>query len=304
MYDIIIVGSGPAGLTAALYARRMGKTVLVLEKSTFGGQVTFSPKIENFPGTLQMSGNEFADRMVEQALSQGAEIELEEVTAVEDHGDFKTVVTEDGVHEGRSVILANGVKHRQLGLPREDDFVGEGISYCAVCDGAFYKGQHVAVIGGGNSALQEAILLSEICSRVTIVQNLPVLTGEQSLVDVLAARDNVDYIMGTVVDGILDDGKFRGLRLKNEASGILSDLNVDGVFVAIGLEPVNSPFAGVAALDERGYFASGEDCATRTPGVFAAGDCRRKNVRQITTAVADGAAAALAACRYVDSLGV
>ena len=302
MVDIIIIGAGPAGLTAALYARRMGKTALILEKSTFGGQVTFSPKIENFPGTLQMSGNEFADRMVEQVLAQGAEIELEEVTAIEDHGSYKTVITEDGSHEGRSVIIAAGVKHRQLGLPRENDFVGEGISYCAVCDGAFYKGQHVAVIGGGNSALQEAILLSETCSQVTIVQNLPFLTGEQSLVDVLKSRDNVDYILGTVVTGILGDDKFEALELRTEENGTKSVLSVDGVFVAIGLEPVNGIFANVAGLDDRGYFDSDEDCLTRTPGIFAAGDCRRKNVRQITTAVADGAAAALNACRYVDSL--
>ncbi len=304
MIDIIIIGAGPAGLTAALYARRMGKSVLVLEKSTFGGQVTYSPKIENFPGTLQMSGNEFADRMVEQVLALDAEIELEEVTGVEDHGSYKTVITEDGSYMGRAVIIAAGVKHRQLGLERENDFVGEGISYCAVCDGAFYKDQHVAVIGGGNSALQEAILLSETCSQVTVVQNLPFLTGEQSLADVLKTRANVDIIYGTVVTGILGEDKFEALALRNEETGTESVLSVDGVFVAIGLEPVNDIFSDVAALDERGYFASGEDCLTRSPGIYAAGDCRSKGVRQITTAVADGAAAALAACRYIDSLRV
>ena len=304
MIDIIIIGAGPAGLTAALYARRMGKSVLVLEKSTFGGQVTYSPKIENFPGTLQMSGNEFADRMVEQVLALDAEIELEEVTGVEDHGSYKTVITEDGSYMGRAVIIAAGVKHRQLGLERENDFVGEGISYCAVCDGAFYKDRHVAVIGGGNSALQEAILLSETCSQVTVVQNLPFLTGEQSLADVLKTRDNVDIIYGTVVTGILGEDKFEALALRNEETGTESVLSVDGVFVAIGLEPVNGIFSDVAVLDERGYFASGEDCLTRSPGIYAAGDCRSKGVRQITTAVADGAAAALAACRYIDSLRI
>lgn len=302
MYDIVIVGAGPAGLTAALYARRMGKTVLVLEKSTFGGQITFSPKVENYPGTMQMSGNEFADRLVEQVLAQGADIEMETVTAVEDRGAAKLVITEEGSHESRSVIIAAGVRHRQLGLPRENEFVGAGISYCAVCDGAFYKGQHVAVIGGGNSALQEAILLAETCSKVTIVQNLPFLTGEQSLQDVLATRKNIEVILGTVVTGLTGESELTGLELRKEESGETSTLSVDGMFVAIGLEPVNEAFRDIAALDERGYFDTDEACVTKTPGVFVAGDCRRKCVRQITTAIADGATAALAACRYLDTL--
>ncbi|MBS7316052.1 MAG: FAD-dependent oxidoreductase [Clostridiaceae bacterium] len=302
MYDIVIVGAGPAGLTAALYARRMGKTVLVLEKSTFGGQITFSPKVENYPGTMQMSGNEFADRLVEQVLAQGADIEMETVTAVEDRGTVKLVTTEEGSHECRSVIIAAGVRHRQLGLPRENEFVGAGISYCAVCDGAFYKGQHVAVIGGGNSALQEAILLAETCSKVTIVQNLPFLTGEQSLQDVLATRKNIEVILGTVVTELTGESELTGLELRKEESGETSTLSVDGMFVAIGLEPVNEAFRDVAALDERGYFDTDEACVTKTPGVFVAGDCRRKGVRQITTAIADGATAALAACRYLDTL--
>ena len=301
MHDLIVIGAGPAGLTAALYARRMGKTVLVLEKSTFGGQITFSPKIENYPGTLQMSGNEFADRLIEQVLTQGADVELETVTEIRDNGVTKTVVTEDGTHPCRSVIIAAGVQHRQLGLPRENEFAGEGISYCAVCDGAFYKGQHVAVVGGGNSALQEAILLSETCSHVTIVQNLPFLTGEQALQDALAARENVTVILGTVVVDILGDKTFAGLTLCEEATGTESKLSVDGVFVAIGLKPVNEAFHNIADLDEYGYFDSGETCVTKTAGVFVAGDCRRKGVRQITTAVADGATAALAACRYLDA---
>ena len=302
MYDIVIVGAGPAGLTAALYARRMGKTVLVLEKSTFGGQITFSPKVENYPGTMQMSGNEFADRLVEQVLAQGADIEMETVTAVEDRGTVKLVITEEGSHECRSVIIAAGVRHRQLGLPRENEFVGAGISYCAVCDGAFYKGQHVAVIGGGNSALQEAILLAETCSKVIIVQNLPFLTGEQSLQDVLATRKNIEVILGTVVTGLTGESELTGLELRKEESGETSTLSVDGMFVAIGLEPVNEAFRDVAALDERGYLDTDEACVTNTPGVFVAGDCRRKGVRQITTAIADGATAALAACRYLDTL--
>lgn len=304
MYDIIIVGAGPAGLTAALYARRMGKSVLILEKSTFGGQITYSPKIENYPGIRQMSGNEFADTLIDQVLTQGGEIELEKVTKINTSGQVITVVTEDETRECRSVIIAAGVKHRRLGLPNEDRFVGEGISYCAVCDGAFYKDRHVAVIGGGNSALQEAILLSETCSRVTVVQNLPFLTGEKSLCDVLGTRKNVDYCMGTVVIGIVGSDSLEALELRRESDGEVFTLPVDGVFVAIGLEPENGVFRDVAPLDENGYFASGEDCLTGTPGVFVAGDCRAKGIRQITTASADGATAALAACRYIDSMQV
>ena len=198
MYDIIIIGAGPAGLTAALYALRADKSVLVLEKGTFGGQITYSPQIENYPGFAKMSGNEFAEKLIDQVLGQGAEIEMETVTAIRDNGKTKTVVTEDGEHEAKAVIIATGVKHRQIGLPNENELVGEGISYCAVCDGAFFKGQTVAVLGGGNSALQEAVLLSEGCEKVYVIQNLDYFTGEARLVENLKKKDNVEFIMGTV----------------------------------------------------------------------------------------------------------
>lgn len=303
MYDIIIVGSGPAGLTAAIYALRAGKSVLVLEKSAFGGQITYSPKIENYPGAGQLSGNELADKMVDQVLGLGAEIGLEKVTElrVSDDGRIKTVVTEDGEHTCRSVIIATGVKHRLLGVKGEEELIGEGISFCAVCDGAFYKDKSVAVVGGGNSALQEAVLLSETCSKVTVVQNLDYFTGEAKLVEILRARDNVEFIMGTTVKEILSkDGELSGVALVKSESGEESVLYVDGVFVAIGLVPSNSAFAELADLNDWGYFDSGEDCTTKTAGIFVAGDCRSKRIRQITTATADGAVAALAACRYLD----
>ena len=295
MYDIIIVGSGPAGLTAAIYALRAGKSVLVLEKSAFGGQITYSPKIENYPGAGQLSGNELADKMVDQVLGLGAEIGLEKVTElrVSDDGRIKTVVTEDGEHTCRSVIIATGVKHRLLGVKGEEELIGEGISFCAVCDGAFYKDKSVAVVGGGNSALQEAVLLSETCSKVTVVQNLDYFTGEAKLVEILRARDNVEFIMGTTVKEILSkDGELSGVALVKSESGEESVLYVDGVFVAIGLVPSNSAFAELADLNDWGYFDSGEDCTTKTAGIFVAGDCRSKRIRQITTA--------LAACRYLD----
>ena len=301
MYDIIIIGSGPAGLTAAIYARRAGKSVLVLEKSAFGGQITYSPKIENYPGYDQISGNELADKMIEQALGLGAEVGFEEVKEIKLNGKIKTVVTDDGEHEAKAVIIATGVKHRMLGIEGEHDFVGEGISFCAVCDGAFYAGQEVAVIGGGNSALQEAVLLSETSKKVTVVQNLPYMTGEAKLVETLRSKSNVEFIVSHTVESIIsENGVFKGIMIKNADNGQISPLSCDGMFVAIGLIPSNDAFASVAGLNQWGYFDSAEDCLTETEGVFVAGDCRSKSIRQITTATADGAVAALAACRYVE----
>ena len=301
MYDIIVIGAGPAGLTAALYALRADKTVLVLEKATFGGQITFSPQIENYPGFATMSGNEFADKLVDQVINQGADIEMETVTGIRDNGDTKTVITEDGEHEAKAVIIATGVKHRQTGLPNENELVGEGISYCAVCDGAFFKGQTVAVLGGGNSALQEAVLLSEGCEKVYVIQNLDYFTGEARLVEKLKEKDNVELIMGTVISSLNGNGSLESLTLRKESDGSESILKVNGLFVAIGLIPNNSMFADIAGLDEWGYIDSDESCLTKTEGVFVAGDCRKKQIRQITTAAADGSVAALAACRYIDS---
>ncbi len=298
MVDILIVGSGPAGLTAALYGRRANKSVLVLEKNGFGGQITFSPKIENYPAFREISGNELADQLLDQVMAQGAEVDLEEVTAIGRDGDVFTVVTENGVHEAKTVILATGAKHRLLGVPGETDFVGSGISFCAVCDGAFYAGKEVVVVGGGNSALQEAILLSDLCTKVTVVQNLPRFTGEDKLVEQLMKKDNVTAILGATVKEFCGDGELDTVVIET-ADGV-QELKTDGVFVAIGLAPENGPFADWLDLDAGGYADADETCLTKTEGLFVAGDCRKKGVRQITTATADGATAALAACRYLD----
>lgn len=300
MYDIIVIGAGPAGLTAALYARRAGKSVLVIEKSTFGGQVTFSPKIENYPGFSEISGNELADKMLDQALSLGAEVEMEEVTGIIDEGIRKLVFANDKKYEAKAVIIAVGVRHRQLGLENENELTGKGVSYCAVCDGAFFGGKTVAVVGGGNSALQEAVLLSDICKKVYVLQNLDYLTGERKLIEILETKNNVEFKTGVEVKALLGDGELSGAVIKR-ADGDEEEIALDGLFVAIGLEPKNAVFYDVAALSD-GYFDSGENCFTKTAGVFAAGDCRKKTIRQITTAVADGAAASLAACRYIDNL--
>lgn len=304
MHDIIIVGGGPAGLTAAIYGLRAGKSVLVIEKNGFGGQIAYSPKVENIPGTILISGSEFADKLTEQAMALGADVELENVIKVETDGDIKRVFTEEGsVYEAKALILAVGVKHRTLGLEGEEALIGKGLSFCAVCDGAFYAGEDTAMIGGGNSALQEALLLSEVCRKVTVVQNLPFFTGEKKLADALLAKDNVEVLFSTLVSGyISENGTLTGLRLRSEETGEEKEIAVSGAFLAVGLMPENENFAHLAQLNDWGYFASGEDCLTRTPGVFAAGDCRSKQIRQVTTAAGDGAVAAMAACRYLDQL--
>ena len=299
MYDIIIVGAGPAGLTAAVYARRAGKSVLVLEKDTFGGQITFSPKLENYPGFQEISGNELAQKMLEQALNLGAEIDMDTVTDVID-GEVKEVIGEAGRYEAKAVIIAAGAHHRRLNLPKEEDFIGNGISFCAVCDGAFYKGQHVAVIGGGNTALQEILLLSEICDKVTVVQNLAFLTGEKKMIQLLEAKNNIEVIYNTIVTAYEGESALTAIDLMNTETNEETRLAVDGIFLAIGTAPENGPYQKVSKLDEWGYIEADEHCLTGTPGIFVAGDCRTKAYRQIATAVADGAAAALNACRYLD----
>ena len=304
MYDIIIIGAGPAGLTAALYARRAEKHVLVIEKETFGGQITHSPRVENYPGFESLSGSELGGKLFDHALALGAEIELDTVTGIRAAEGGIEVVCEGSTHLGASVIIATGSRHRNLGIEGEERFVGEGISYCAVCDGAFYKDKTVAVIGGGNSALQEAVLLSESCAHVTVVQNLGFLTGEESLQNILRSRDNVDFILNATVDALLGEDTFAGITIRDAVSGETRDLAVDGIFVCIGQVPENDAFAGVVTLNDRGYVVADEAClpTSTIPGVFVAGDCRTKAIRQVTTATADGAVAALAACRYLDGL--
>lgn len=299
LYDILIIGGGPAGLTAATYARRAGKSVLVIEKNAFGGQITWSPRVENFPGFVSVTGAELGDKLLEQAMEQGAEVELDEVVAIRDEGGVRTAVCESGAEfQGRALIIAAGARPRALGLAREEELVGSGVCYCAVCDGAFFAGQDVAVCGGGNAALQDALLLSESCRHVTLIHRRESFRGEQRLVEALKARENVELVMNARVTVLLGENELSGLML--EQDGKQRELTVTGLFVAVGHQPDNGVFAGLMDLDGAGYADAGEDCLTRSAGVFAAGDCRRKDVRQLTTAVADGAVAALQACRYLD----
>ncbi len=299
IYDILIIGGGPAGLTAATYACRAGKSALVIEKAAFGGQITWSPKVENFPSVISISGAELGDRLMEQAMEQGAEVELEEVVSAELDGETKRVTCESGaVFEGRSVIIATGAKPRMLGIENEEKLVGNGVCYCAVCDGAFYKNRVVAVNGGGNSALQDALLLSEKCAKVYLIHRRAQFRGEAKLVEALKNRANVEFVTESVITALLGETELTGIRLAKNGSE--REIALDGLFVAIGHAPDNGIFKDYIDLDDAGYVRSGEDCLTKTAGVFTAGDCRRKSVRQLTTAAADGSVAALAACSYLD----
>lgn len=300
MYDIAIVGGGPAGLTAAVYARRAGKSVLVIEKAAFGGQITWSPKVENFPGLISASGNEIGDMLLSQAMEQGAEVELEEIVSVERSGNNFMLRAESGASfEARTVILATGARPRMTGLAGEEELIGAGVCFCAVCDGAFYKGKTVAVYGGGNSALQDALLLSEKCSRVYLIHRRDAFRGEAKLVEALEERNNVEFILSAELTELCGTGELTGVKYRR--GGAEHELKLDGLFVAIGHRPQNEAFAELLELDESGYAASAEDCLTKTPGIFVAGDCRRKTVRQCATACADGAVAALAACSRLES---
>lgn len=301
MYDSIIIGGGCAGLTAAIYAARAGKSVLVLESETIGGQIASSPRVENFPGIRQISGLEFADNLYEQAVSLGVALELETVQRLERDGKVWRVVTEGGVFGGKSVILATGAKHRKLGVENEEALSGKGVSYCAICDGAFHKGRDVAVVGGGSAALQSADYLSGFCRSVVLIHRRDSFRGESKLTERLKARENVEFRMHSAVKRLEGRESLEAVVIGNLASGEETVLPVEGLFAAVGQVPDNQRFADCVALDENGYIRASEDCRTSADGIFAAGDCRMKDVRQLVTAAADGAVAALAACAWADS---
>lgn len=294
-FDILIVGGGPAGLTAAIYARRAGKSVLVAEKSSIGGQIATSPRVDNFPGLPGVTGVELAERLYTQAEDLGARIELEEVLEIRD-GAPKTVVTDYNTYTCTALILATGMKHCSLGLAGEDTL--SGVSFCAVCDGAFYEGKDTAVCGGGNTALQDALFLSDLCRHVTLIHRREAFRGDPILVEALEKRKNVSFLMNTVVEALRGQDTLTGLLLRHIDTGEKTELAVDGLFQAVGQRPESALARALGAADETGFLPAGEDCLTAIPGVFAAGDCRAKEVRQLTTACADGAVAALAACRY------
>ena len=303
MYDIIVAGGGPAGLTAALYAARAGRSVLVLEQTAPGGQIVYSPLVENYPGLPGMSGAQFSQQLADQVEALGVELEYAAVRGFHPGQGGYVVDTEDGERMGRALVLVTGADHRHLGLPGQEALTGLGVSYCAVCDGPFYRGKSVAVVGGGDTALQDALFLSGVCQQVTLVHRREQFRGEYRLVRRLEERGNVEVLLGWAPESFLrKDGAFAGLALRRAGGEEHQVLEVDGVFIAVGQQPGTGPFSNQVELNQEGYFAAGEDCRTKLPGVFVAGDSRAKAVRQLTTAVGDGAVAGLAAARYVEDL--
>lgn len=303
MTDIIVIGGGTAGLTAALYATRAGKSVILFEKESTGGQIVFSPRIDNYPGLPGISGADYAAALTRQAEDCGVTIEYAEVLSVEATEAGFLVRSDAGSSLGRALILAAGTAHRKLGLENEDDLVGCGVSYCAVCDGAFYKDADVAVLGGGSTALTDALFLSGICRKVTLIHRRDAFRGEEALVKRLRERSNVEFLLSCTVTGLQEkEGVLSAIRVCSLRTQEEQLVPVEGLFIAIGQIPQTEIYKGFVDMDPAGYIKAGEDCLTSRSGVFVAGDCRTKEIRQLTTASGDGAAAGLAACRYVDSL--
>ena len=301
MYDIIIVGAGTAGLTAAIYGRRAGKSVVVYESETYGGQIINTPEIENYPGIKNVSGYKFATDLYEQVIALGTDFEYDKIVKIE--GSFEEgfkLTTEFGkTCEGKTVILACGAKNRHLGLPMEEKLLGRGISYCATCDGAFFKGKDVAVNGGGNTALEDAIYLAGLCNKVYLIHRRDAFRGESALVDIVRQTANIELVLNSTVSELKGEKKLEAVTVKDTVTSGERDISVDALFVAIGQVPNNEPFAGLVELDQSGYIVAGEDCKTNVKGIFAAGDGRTKTLRQLTTAASDGAIAAVACCDLI-----
>lgn len=297
MYDIGIIGGGTAGLTAAIYGQRAGKQTVVFEKANYGGQIVFSPKVENYPGIASISGAQYSMNLMEQAVNLGTEAKREQVIEVREQENGYVIVTAEQEYHCRTVILATGVTHRHLGLEKEEKLTGAGVSYCATCDGMFFRGRNVAVIGGGNTALQDAEFLSNYCNKVYLVHRRDEFRGDAKNVETLKQKENVEFVLNAMPKEILGETMVEGLVVTDKNTGEDKALEVAGIFVAIGHLPKNEEFAGLVELDAAGFIQAGEDCRTSREGIFAAGDCRTKEVRQLTTAAADGAVAALAAVK-------
>lgn len=298
-YDIVIVGAGTAGLSAAIYAVRAGKSVIVLEAITHGGQIVNTPEVENYPGIQKISGFEFANNLYEQAKSLGAEVIYEKVIGIEVNGEEKIVHTTKEDYQAKAVILATGAKNRPLGLEHEKEWIGAGISYCAICDGMFYRGKDVAVAGGGNTALENAIFLTNYCRKVYLIHRRDAFRGEEKLLQILKEKPNVEFVLNANITRLVGEDGVDGVEVEDKNTHEKRVIDVMGLFVAIGQMPENSEFVNVVDLDKGGYIEAKEDCKTKTKGIFTAGDCRTKKVRQLATAASDGAIAALAACEYI-----
>ena len=301
MYDIIIIGAGPAGLTSAIYARRASKKVLVLEAKSYGGQIINTLDIENYPVEAHISGFDFATKLYNQAKDLGAEVVFEKAVDINDGGDFKEVITNKNSYRAKTIIIATGSENRKLGLTDEDKLVGKGISYCATCDGAFYKNKTVAVVGGGNTALEDALYLSDVASKVYLIHRRSEFRGEETTVSNLKEKENVEIIYNSNVTKLNSNERLESIEVTNN-DGTIKTLEVAGLFVAVGRVPENQNFAKLIDLDEAGYVKALEDCNTNVAGIFVAGDNRVKEVRQLVTATSDGAVAATNAIKYINNL--
>lgn len=293
MYDTIIIGAGPAGLTSAIYLRRANKKVLVLESKGYGGQISSADKVENYPGIAEISGYKLAENLYNQAKDMGAEIKFETVKSIEKD---KTVKTNGGVYKAKTVIIANGAAKRKLNLENESDFIGKGVSYCATCDGNFFKGKTVAVVGGGNAALEDALYLSDVAEKVYIIHQFGKFGGEEKYSENLRRKNNVSFFMDSIVTAIKGESKLESLTVKDR-SGEKREISADGLFIAIGQVPENESFSNVVDLNASGYIKCNNSVYTKTEGIYAAGDTREKELRQLTTAVSDGSLAATAAIK-------
>lgn len=299
--DVLIIGAGPAGMTAGLYAARAGAKVIVLEKETPGGQIVFSPKVDNYPALPHVSGSDFAENLQEQLEESGAELRYEEAQKIERLEKSWKVWTDAEEYEAPSVIIAAGTMHCRLGLAEEEELTGAGVSYCAVCDGPFYHGQDVAVVGGGDTALQDALFLSGICRTVTLIHRREEFRGEKALQDQVREKKNIQLKMSCVPEAFLsEDGTLTGLTIRRKTDGAQENLPVSAVFVAVGSDPQTEAFSALLGADGAAYLPAGEDGATHLPGLFVAGDCRVKGLRQLATAIGDGACAGMAAARYAE----
>lgn len=299
MYDIIIIGAGPAGLTAAIYASRARKKVLVLEAETFGGQIISTLNIENYPAAPHIDGYDFALNIYNQAKELGAEIKFEKVVNIED-GIVKKVITTLGIYSTKAIIISTGCGIKKINLDNEDKFLGRGISYCATCDGSFYKGKDVAVVGGGNTALEDALYLSSIASKVYLIHRRDSFRGEDSYYDKLKQKSNVQFVLNSEVTKLIGNDKLNSIEV-TDCNNNTSSILVSCLFVAIGRVPENANFAKIIDVDRSGYIIAGEDCNTKVKGIFVAGDCRVKKLRQLVTATCDGAVAATEAIKYINN---
>ncbi len=299
-YDIVVVGAGPAGLSAAIYGVRAGKSVLVLEALTHGGQIVNTPEIENYPGIKNISGFEFAQGLYEQAVALGAIVKYEKVNSIEVQDNIKLVKTAKEIYEAKAVILATGAKNRSLGLEREDSLLGLGISYCATCDGAFYRGRDVAVAGGGNTAIEDATFLANYCNKVYVIHRRDSFRAEDALVKALKTKENVEFVLDSNIKELIGTDGLEAVVVENKNNKEFRKIEVAGLFVAIGQKPENNEFSSVVNLDDAGYILGGEDTKTNVSGIFVAGDTRTKAVRQLATAAGDGAVAGLGAAAYID----